>query len=235
MDTLIAITTYNQIQFTVRCLYSILRAEVCADVVVFDDASTDGTDTIPGYKVITKPEGRGLTDSWNMAYRYFKNNGYEYFFLFNNDIIVPKGAIENMTAVLKDHAIVVPLTSKRGARGFQNVNSYHVVPNPEKPENYQKVQDSLFDKNPVPLKSFNGFAFAMNRNIIRYELPDGNLFDPANINVGNEDDLNARIVKAGGKAALCTKAFIYHFKDSTFRYQTHKVHRDNLKFYRCEK
>jgi GT2 family glycosyltransferase len=53
--------------------------------------------------------------------------------------------------------------------------------------------------------------------------------------VGNEDELNDRILKAGHKPLLCLRAFIYHYKDKTFNRAKHKVDRENLQYYRCAK
>jgi GT2 family glycosyltransferase len=232
METFLAITTFNQVEYTRKCLDSIRLAGIDADVIIFDDASTDDTLKLEA-TIVTKPKGRGLTDSWNMAYKWFRDSEYKYFFLFNNDILIPRGAIENMIEVLKYNIVVAPLTTRKGARGKQMVNSYHIIHGSDNPDNYQEVQDSLLPLNTVRISPFNGFAFGMNRDIIDFELPDGNLFDPKNINVGNEDELNSRIVAGGKSALLCTRAFIFHFKDVTFNYHKHKIHRDNLTYYRC--
>ena len=33
---------------------------------------------------------RGVTFTWNRAYSYFKAMGYQYFFIVNNDILLPQ-------------------------------------------------------------------------------------------------------------------------------------------------
>ena len=50
------------------------------------------------------------------------------------------------------------------------------------------------------------------RDILINELPDGNLFYPLNINVGNETELNMRFK---GKKCIALGAFIYHHKGIT--------------------
>ncbi|CAN0203921.1 unnamed protein product, partial [Phaeothamnion confervicola] len=52
--------------------------------------------------VVEKDRPRGLTHSWNLAYQIFKREGYETFFVVNNDLIVPPGALERMVAALED-------------------------------------------------------------------------------------------------------------------------------------
>ena len=231
---LLAITTYNQVDLTLKCLSSL---HTDAEVVIFDDCSTDETRGL-NVKVISKPKGRGLTDSWNMAYRYFLASDHKYFFLANNDILVPKGALEEMCLALEDSRLVVPLTSKRGAGNAsirQDVRAYHDIKlDPDNPQNVQRIQNKIQKKvNPrIAIGKLNGFFFGMNRDIVNYQYGKGLLVNPKYINVGNDNDINSRLRATGDAVILCTKAFIFHFKDSTFRWEKHRVHRNNLKFYR---
>ena len=58
----------------------------------------------------------------------------------------------------------------------------------------------------------------MNKKICRYELEDGNLFNPTFLNTKNEDQFNwNNLIANDDFSLLCKTAFIYHFKGvSTF-------------------
>ena len=231
----LAITTYNQIKFTRKCLDSLPHISGL-ETVIFDDCSTDGTQNLEG--VISKDKGKGLTDSWNAAYRYFLKSDHEHFFLANNDILIPQGALEEMVKCLEDVPLCVPLTSKRGAGNAstrQDVIAYHNIRyNPDDPENIQKIQDYIggMASPRVAIGKLNGFFFGMSRDIINYQYGKGLLVNPKYINVGNDNDLNGRLRAQEAETIVCTKAFVFHFKDRTFRWEKHRVHRNNLGYYR---
>lgn len=195
------------------------------DILVIDDKSTDGTVKYLcdiGVECIVKNKRRGLTDSWNMAYKYFKSHDYDYMVLCNNDVLIPRGAIDGM---LSDYPLVVPMCNESGA-GYackeQSVIKYmHLNKNgiidmtarSNNPNNVSKHQDALssIKKSFKIAKCWTGFCMCFSRSIMDYELSDGNLFDSKNVNVGNDDDLAKRV-----KAYIALGSFVYHFKGKSF-------------------
>ena len=120
--TLLALTTYNQLKYTTYAVESIMKLdEVPLDLIVFDDCSTDGTVDWckdKGVQVFDKENPQGLTDSWNAAYRHFRDNKeYKYLIIANNDIIVPTGAITELLKIVSrwPFSVVVPLSTEFGA------------------------------------------------------------------------------------------------------------------------
>ena len=86
--TLLAITTFNQLKYTEICRSSIPEIDDL-DVLFIDDKSTDNTVEHLKSKnaaVIEKNKGAGLTDSWNLAYRIFKEKNYHSLIISNNDV-----------------------------------------------------------------------------------------------------------------------------------------------------
>lgn len=78
--------------------------------------------------------------------------------------------------------------------------------------NFKKVQHHL--KYEVKaMNKFNGFFFAMSRKIIQAAWNEGNLFNPKNVNVHQEGDIQQRMKE---KPYLCLGSFIYHFKGVSF-------------------
>jgi len=212
-NPLLVFTTFNQLDMTRKCME--YACELGYDILVIDDCSTDGTqEYLTQIKVETmlKSERKGLTDSWNFAYKYFKTFNYSHLILCNNDVLIPKGAVEGM---LSDYALVVPMTSYEGA-GYVSKSQaidFHVdVMNhdPIQAADVQKIQDLLsvgFKRVP----SWTGFCMCLSRTITVVERDDGNLWDPANINVGNDDDLAKKV-----QAYVALGSFLWHYKGRSF-------------------
>jgi len=237
---LFVITTYNQSNITRACLESVqkINESYPVDVLLIDDKSTDDTLSLcKELKInfISKEVGKGLTDSWNQGYKYFRNNKeYSYLIIANNDILVPSGALTEMTKVLDKWpgSLVVPMSTSAGVghNQIQAIHNWYGQNDYDVPENYQQVQDliletkeqestsnNLFKFDPVRMKHFNGFFFMMNRQICQYERKDENLFDPTFVNVKNEDEFNwANLIPNDDYPFLCKTAFIFHWKGISF-------------------
>jgi glycosyltransferase involved in cell wall biosynthesis len=117
-DLLIVFTTCNLLSMTVLALDYLGHSLDVADLVIVDDHSVDGTVEYlikKGYFVLTKDTPSGLTDSWNKGYYLAVAMEYKYVIFANNDILVPKGAVRELRRVLMKEALVVPLTTYKGA------------------------------------------------------------------------------------------------------------------------
>jgi hypothetical protein len=130
---------------------------------------------------------------------------YKYVIFANNDILVPHGAVDICRRSLVSEAIVVPMTTKKGAghNPSQSISLVHSLTGPQNhfvnnPANFQLVQDHLDEmrakadyRSKLLEKSvwnnklkFNGFFFAVNVELIApAAYDDDNLFDPGNIMV----------------------------------------------------
>jgi len=213
---LIAVTTYNQQRFTKACFDSLQK--ISANVICIDDCSTDNTpDLCRRYKVplIQKKQAAGLTDSWNLAYRYFIEHNYSYLIISNNDVLFPSGSVEKVLELLETCPYVGFLTrineGGHWAKTFA-VETYHSLDSGfvDDPENYQNVQDQIA-KTPLPplsMEKIYGFCFGVSRHISQYEFAPGHLFNPKNRNINQEQDLAERVPEK----LLCRNAFIYHYK-----------------------
>jgi hypothetical protein len=160
-----------------------------------------------------KSERKGLTDSWNRAYRVFKQTkAYTHLILCNNDIIIPEGAINGL---MSDYVLTVPMTSHDGA-GYvhkqQSVDFYLDCGDyyPGYVKYTQRIQN-ITKRGFKQIRHWTGFCMCFTREIISYEREDGNLFNPENINVGNDDDISSRV-----DCYLSMGSFIYHSKGISF-------------------
>jgi len=242
MKVLIAITTLNQNYYTKQCLES-LKFNCDVDVEIWDDCSKeeDVKDLAQKYgaKFYTKKKPSGLTDSWNRIYRRFKKSDYDACFITNNDVIIAQKSLNEMIKALKDHPLVVPLSSLKSVSGYnaQSVENYGILSmNADNPYQVQSIQDKLLElhhsdpygilppfvippncpKHPIDISKcigrFHGFFFGINRDIFSQEYDNLHLFDPKYINVGNEDELSARLTI---KPVAVKTAFVFHYKAIT--------------------
>lgn len=217
---LLAFTTANQLSYNIKGIKSILSNKADnVDLIVFDDASNDGTVEwcrVNNITIVTKSEAKGLTHSWNLAYQIFKEEDYKHLIFSNSDIIVPKKALENLLVQNEKFIIVSPLSTKKGVghQPLQDVKAYHQFEEDEYDYlNTQIIQDKINQKKGAEtikeVNYVNGFFFAVNREIINYEYSDIELFNPENRNVGNEDELCKKVTQP---IAIVVNSYVFHFK-----------------------
>ena len=239
MKTLLAVTTYNQLGYTKKFISSLKNISISdIDVVFFDDVSTDGTQNYlksSGFTVFERNRPMGLTYSWNLAYQKFKNENYDVLILANNDVLINQTGLQNLINATQSHHLVCPLTTKLGAgHNWQNqaigIHYPKIGVDATKHANMGKVQSKLRNQT-IKMNKFNGFFFAMSRNIITAAYNKDNLFNPKNTNVHQEGDLQSRMNQ---KPACCIGSFIYHFKGVSFPQKGTKNGKDirqNLNIY----
>jgi len=209
---LLAITSCNQLAYTIQMLTSI-RALPSApfDILFVDDASEDQTVEYCRKwginHVIAKQTPGGVTDSWNRAYGYFKTGPWSILILANNDVLLAAGAVEAMADVLfrRTNAIVGPLCNPEGAP--YNAEQWTTSVTPPCPEAVELPSG----------KNVNGFFFGVHRRIVAHEFAPGLLFNPDNLNYGNEDELAQRLYPQGFRSVVATRAVVFHYKNRSFR------------------
>jgi glycosyltransferase involved in cell wall biosynthesis len=218
MDLLI-FTTCGQTEYLEMALKSLNKRSNTFDILVIDDGSKEDIKAIvEGYGGIFKgkEKGRGLTHSWNMGYTFFKENNYERCVLSNDDVIFPGDIPSDLFHGLNKYLIVGPLSSPIGCGGqpVQNVERY--ISTKRKYTDVKWIQEQLqhLDSSFIDVTYINGFCFSFSRRIIPYEFSKDTLFNPANLNVGNEDELCRRILPP--QIAVSTKSYVYHFKNVSF-------------------
>src|SRR5690606_26835225 len=102
----IIIPVYNQISFTLNCLYSIYQPDddIAKEIIVVDDASTDETrqilSQISGVKLISNTENIGYLKSVNLA---IKQAAGHFIYVLNNDTKVQEGYLKSLVDVFKTH------------------------------------------------------------------------------------------------------------------------------------
>ena len=109
--TSLVIAVWNQLEYTKRCLESIVRCtSIPYELIVVDNGSTDGTreflQTVKG-QVIINERNLGCAKAWNQG---IKASRGEVVGILNNDIVVTPGWLEGLLAFMKErgHGLVSP-------------------------------------------------------------------------------------------------------------------------------
>ena len=232
MKNLLAITVAGQLKWLEEAI-STLRDKL--DVLIVDDA-TPG-DSIKDFckqkkiRLVTKVKPMGLTNSWNLAYQYFKENDFDNCILSNDDVRFPQGFSDGLIKGLEKFDLVAPLTNEPGY-GYDSETSpfcqdvkrfVDIKPTDKNIDTIQQILLERYISAPFrPSNFFNGFCFAFSRSISIFGYNLQFLFNPAHINTFNEFDLAHRIGKKGGKIGICKTSYVFHWKAKT----TEKLNKD---------
>ncbi len=112
---LVIAVTFNKKEYIANLLRSLKEIDYKNfDVVVVDNASMDGTaeylkEHFPDIIVIKNTENTGGSGGFNTGLQYaFEQEGYEYYWLLDNDVVVSKDAIKHLVTTLqKDKDIAI--------------------------------------------------------------------------------------------------------------------------------
>eukprot|EP01134_Creolimax_fragrantissima_P007312 CFRG7312T1 len=243
---LVCISSSNNWLKTAMTLVSMANMDDDFDLIIFDDYSKNATlKHMQEMRVkVIQPEGgtaKGLTHVWNEMYRYFKvNEQYQNLFILNNDILIGNGVVDKMAASLTPEGggfdFVGAGTTSKGApqrQPMQRIEAWWNLTGLEvhyvnSPLNYQKVNKAVgLSKLPVgnqsvvvmptsglgPLGYFMGFRRGF---VTQMEYSRDTLYNPANLNAGNEDEFQSRMQsQKKWKWGMLTDGFTFHFKGST--------------------
>lgn len=107
---LIIIVTYNKKEYVANLLKSLRDIDYeNYDVVIVDNASTDGTvehlkEHFPNVTVISNSENTGGSGGFNTGLSYaFEKEGYHYYWLLDNDVVVSRDALKDLIDALQKH------------------------------------------------------------------------------------------------------------------------------------
>ena len=119
----IIIPVYNQLQYTLNCLYSLMKecANYEVEIIVINDNSTDNTletlENIPGIKIINNTTNQGFLKNINNGIKLSEG---EFVLLLNNDVVVLPDMIKELFYVWENKTNV-------GAVGALSIHPSGVV------------------------------------------------------------------------------------------------------------
>ena len=103
---LVVIVTYNALKWVKKCLNSVEKSTLPADVLVIDNGSTDGTLPLirtdyPRTRIIETGENLGFGAANNRGLRIAHDECYDFVYLMNQDAWLQKDTLEKLVAAHK--------------------------------------------------------------------------------------------------------------------------------------
>lgn len=213
--TSIVILTWNELEYTKKCVASIRKHTPEPHEIIFvDNGSSDGTPewlaTVPGAKVIANAKNLGFAAGANQGIRAATG---ERILLLNNDTLVTEGWL---TALAK-HLHADPSCGLVGP-----VSNYVSGPQLDATAKYDSERAMEAHAKRVRRKNSGrseevrrlvGFCLLVRADVFR----SAGLFDEG-YTIGNfeDDDFCVRAVLAGWKLRIARDVFIHHYGSRTF-------------------
>jgi len=170
MDNLLVLTTAGRLNLLKEAI-STLRDPL--DVLVIDDA-TPGDEIgdfckQKGLAFITKLKPKGLTNSWNSVYKFFKENKYKRCILSNDDVKFSKGFSHGLLDGVEKFTVVGPISNNpsksKNSQKLQWLFRYTDLPC-ENIDNVQQFLEKKYKESPyIGSTEFNGFCFAFSLSV----------------------------------------------------------------------
>ncbi len=216
MKILAIIVTYNGMHWYNRCLGSLLRSSLPLDIMVVDNASSDGSadwiaEHYPQVALVRSYENLGFGQANNIGFRRMLDENYDYAFLLNQDAwLHTDDCIEqlvNASAAHPEYTIMSALWLYGNGERITKGSEQHIIAMPSKGND---LLSDLFFRRPLrPVYETNYIAAAawlLPRKTI--ETVGG--FDPLFFHRGEDDNYMQRVHYHGGKIGICPAACICH-------------------------
>lgn len=205
MKITVVIPVFNlYLEFTKNCIKSILNQNVPdeynVNILVINNCSTDNTSNevkeLISYnlpiQIIDNPENYGCAKSWNQGSKVAFDEGSDYVFIINNDVLFQRSCIANLVKRLELNDDVI-LVSAKHVNTPEEVNHELVLPFTE-----------------VESPSFSAFMIGCNCWGLIGNFDEE--FKPAYF---EDNDYHYRIKLAGKKAITTSTAIYHHFGSRT--------------------
>lgn len=211
--TSLIIPTFNQWEYTRKCLESIRKFTAPPfEIIVVDNGSKDETVTelkqMNDVILIENDTNRGFPAACNQGFAVAKG---EQLLILNNDVVVSDGWLQNMLTCLYAnplHAAVGPVTN-------------YVSGNQVRPQPYQTLEEfqefaRQFNQSEPEKWAYSlrlvGFCLLIRREIYENIGPLDERFGKGNY---EDDDYSMRIRRAGYKLVVAADTYVHHFGSVT--------------------
>jgi GT2 family glycosyltransferase/Flp pilus assembly protein TadD/glycosyltransferase involved in cell wall biosynthesis len=222
--TSIIILTYNQIEYTKKCIDSIFKnTSEPFELIVVDNGSSDGTvkylesevlgrNTAVRLKLIKNKENKGFAGGNNQGIAAATGG---YILLLNNDVVVTSGWLEilvNCAERSSKIGIVGPRSNYVSGPQLVKEVSYNTTNLEGLSEYASKFADTYSGQVQRVLRVV-GFCMLIKRLVIE---KIGGLDDRYGLGNFEDDDLSLRAAIAGFESWIAKDCFIHHFGSRTF-------------------
>lgn len=216
--TSIIIVTLNELEYTKKCLKSLLRHTPEPHEIIFvDNASTDSSAKWLRRQAGLNKNIRLIENKQNPGFAKGCNQGMEaargeHILLLNNDVVVAKGWLAGLIDCLKyapGAGIVGPMTNNASGPQQLQDNRYSLG----RLDDYAASFARRFSGRRIPLRRVVGFCMLMRRTLVQLT---GGLDE--SFTTGNfvDDDLCLQAEMAGYKNYIAGYVFIHHFGSGSF-------------------
>jgi len=221
----VIIPTYQGRPWIRACVSSVLASEgVQPRVVVFDNASTDGSREIvekefPELDLIRSPRNVGFARANNRVIRRAISRGDDYVFLLNEDARVNPDTLKSLLDVAEkyDVSMLSPL--------HYNYEGSKLESDFEELIRQSKLSRTWMKADFAPTSRVIGAAVLMRLSTVRKV----GLFDPVYFIYAEEADLCRRMISHGYRVGITSRTLIYHGHQSTGRFEKlERVRRFNI-------
>ncbi len=217
--TSIVILTFNQLEYTKKCVKSLRRhTPELHEIIFVDNGSTDGT--VKWLKALTQEHKncKLIDNQKNFGFAKGCNQGMEasqgeFILLLNNDVVVAQGWLSGLLECLK-HApqggIVGPMTNNISGPQQIDDDSYRSVDFLDK---YAAQFRKNYHHRRIPLRRIVGFCMLFKRTLTEQIGMLDESFGTGNF---EDDDFCLRAALAGHKNYIAGDVFIHHYGSRSF-------------------
>ncbi len=217
--TSIVILTYNQLEYTKKCVQSIQAHTTEPHEIIFiDNASTDGTVKWLRKMVADNTNYRLIENNVNLGFSKGCNQGIEascgeYILLLNNDVVVTPAWLSGMLACLHSSpnaGIVGPMTNNISGPQKVPAVGYSAL---EELDSYARAFRERNRHRRIPYRRIVGYCM-----LFKHDLADGVGLLDESFGSGNfeDDDYCLRAELLGYQNFIAGDVFIHHYGSVSF-------------------